>query len=74
LREKKWLRMFENRVLKKTFGPKRDEVAGEWRKIHNEELYDLYSPQNIIQVFKIDKNEMGWPRSVYEGDVCTGFW
>jgi hypothetical protein len=37
------LRVFENRVLRRIFGPKRDEVTGEWRKLHNEELHDLYS-------------------------------
>jgi hypothetical protein len=42
LREEHWLRVFENRVLRRIFGPKRDEVTGEWRRLHNEELYDLY--------------------------------
>jgi len=41
LREERRLRVFENRVLRRVFGPKRDEVAGEWRKLHNEELSDL---------------------------------
>jgi hypothetical protein len=44
LREEHRLRVFENRVLKRIFGPKRDEVTGEWRKLHNEELRDLYVP------------------------------
>ena len=43
LREERRLRVFENRVLRRIFGPKRDEVTGEWRKLHNEELNDLYS-------------------------------
>jgi hypothetical protein len=43
LREEYRLRLFENRVLSKFFGPKRDEVTGEWRKLHNEELSDVYS-------------------------------
>jgi hypothetical protein len=43
--------MFENRVLRRTFGPNRDEVTGEWRKLHNEELHDLYSPI-IVRVIK----------------------
>ena len=43
LREERRLRVFENRVLRRVFGPKRDEVTGEWRKLHNEELSDLYS-------------------------------
>ena len=42
LREERRLRLFENRVLRRVFGPKRDEVTGEWRKLHNEELSDLY--------------------------------
>jgi hypothetical protein len=46
------LRVFENRVLRRIFGPKRDEVTGEWRRIHNKELYDLYSSRNIIRVIK----------------------
>jgi hypothetical protein len=40
--------MFENKVLRRIFGPKRDEVTGEWRKLHNEELHDLYSSPSII--------------------------
>jgi hypothetical protein len=46
------LRVFENRVLRRVFGPKRDEVTGEWRKLHNEELRDLYSLPNIVRVVK----------------------
>jgi hypothetical protein len=45
LREEYKLRVFENRVLRRIFGPKRDEVTGEWRKLHNEEFHDLYSCQ-----------------------------
>jgi hypothetical protein len=52
LREKCWLRVFENRMLRRVFGPKRDEVTGEWRKLHNEELNDLYSLPNIVRVVK----------------------
>jgi len=52
LREKRRLRVFENRVLKSVFGPKRDEVTGEWRKLHNEELNDLYSLPSIVRVAK----------------------
>jgi hypothetical protein len=50
--EEHGLRVFENRVLKKIFGPKRDEVTGEWRRLHNEDLNDLYSSPNIFQVIK----------------------
>jgi hypothetical protein len=46
------LRVFENRVLRRIFGPKRDEVMVEWRKWHNEELRDLYSSLNIIRIIK----------------------
>jgi hypothetical protein len=52
LREESRLREFENRVLRRIFGPKRDEVTGECRKLHNEELYDLYRSPNIVQVVK----------------------
>jgi hypothetical protein len=48
LREERRLRVFENRVLRRVFGPKRDEVSGEWRKLHTEELNDLYSLPNIV--------------------------
>jgi hypothetical protein len=47
LREERRLRVFEKRVLKRIFGPKRDEVTGEWRKLHNEELNNLYSSPSI---------------------------
>jgi uncharacterized membrane protein len=52
LREEHRLRVFENRVLRRIFGPKRDEVMGDWRKLHNEELRDLYSSPSIIQIIK----------------------
>jgi hypothetical protein len=52
MREERRLRVFENGVLRRVFGPKRDEVKGEWRKIHNEELNDLYSLHNIVRVIK----------------------
>jgi len=52
LREERKLRVFENMVLRRTFGPRRDEVTGEWRRLHNEELNDLYSSPNIVRVIK----------------------
>jgi hypothetical protein len=52
LREEHRLRVFENRVLRGIFGPKRDEVTEEWRKLHNEKLRDLYSSPNIIRIIK----------------------
>ena len=58
LREERGLRVFENRVLRRIFGPKRDEVTGEWRKLHNEELNDQYCSPNIVRVIKSQKNEM----------------
>ena len=50
MRNERRFRVFENRVLRRIFGPKRDEVTGEWRKLHNEELSDLYSSPNIVRV------------------------
>ena len=52
LREERKLRVFENMVLLRIFGPRRDEVTGEWRRLHNEELSDLYSSPNIVRVIK----------------------
>jgi hypothetical protein len=52
LREEHGLRVFENRVLRRIFGPKRNEVTGEWRKLHNEEPHALYSSPNIVRVIK----------------------
>jgi hypothetical protein len=52
LKDEHRLKMFENRVLRRIFGPKRDEVTGEWRKLHNEELHDLYSMPSIITIIK----------------------
>ena len=55
MREERRLRVFENRVFRRIFGPKRDEVTGEWRKLHNEELNDLYCSLNIVRVLKSRK-------------------
>jgi hypothetical protein len=74
LREEHGLRVFENRVLRRIFGPKR-EVDGSWRKLNNDELHNLYSSLNIVKVIKARKLRWGdmwnaWGR----GEVFTGFW
>ena len=58
LREETKLRLFENMVLRRIFGPRRDEVTGEWRRLHYEELNDLYCSPNIVRVIKWRR--MGW--------------
>ena len=66
--------MFENRVLRRIFGAKRDEVTGDWRK-HNEELSDLYISPNIACVIK--SRRMRWAghaERMGRGQTCTGFW
>ena len=62
LREESRLRSFENMVLRRIFGPRKDEVTGEWRKLHNGELNDLYSSPNIVRVIK--SRRMGWAEHV----------
>jgi len=74
LREKHRLRVFEYRVLRRIFEPKRDKVAGEWRKLHNDDLHDLYSSPNIIYVIKSRRISVG--RVVHMGErrgVCRVF-
>jgi hypothetical protein len=67
--------VFENRILRRIFGPKRDEVTGEWRKLHNEEFHDLYSSSNIVRVMKSRMRwaghvaRMGEERGVYTVSV-----
>jgi hypothetical protein len=73
--EERSLRVFGNRVLRRIFGPKRDEVTGEWRKLHNEEFHDLYSSLTILRVIK--SRRMRWAGHVAQmerGQACTGFW
>ena len=72
LRDERKLRVFDNMVLRRIFGPRRDEVSGEWRRLHNEELNDLYSSPNIVRVIKSrrmrwagDVARMGEVRGVY---------
>jgi len=62
LREERNLRVFENMVLRRIFRPRRDEVTGEWRRLHNEELNDLYCSPNIVRVIKWRR--MRWPGHV----------
>ena len=60
LREERKLRLFENMVLRRIFGPRRDEVTGEWRRLHNEELNDLYSSPNIVRMIKSRRKRWAW--------------
>jgi hypothetical protein len=67
--------VFENRVLRRVFGPKRDKATVERRKLHNEELHDMYSSPNILRMIK--SRRMRWARHVARmgrGEACTRFW
>jgi hypothetical protein len=67
VREERRLRVFENRVLRRIIGPKSDNVAGEWRNLHSEELHTSYSSPNVIRQMKLRR--MGWA-----GHVACGMW
>jgi hypothetical protein len=69
LREERRLRVFEKSVLRRIFGPKRDKVTKEWKKLHNEELNDVYCSPNIVRVIK--SWYVAWMR---RGEVCTEIW
>jgi hypothetical protein len=72
-REERRLRVFENRVLRRVFGPRRGEVTGEWRKLHNEELNDLYSLPNIVRLVKSRRMRgAGHVRVWGRREGCTG--
>jgi hypothetical protein len=65
--------LFQNKLLRRKFGPKRVEITGEWRKLHHEELNDLYSASNTIRVIKSRRMEMGGACSTYGGEeIFTG--
>jgi hypothetical protein len=74
LRKGHRLRVFENRALRRIFGLKRDEVTREWRKLHDEELSDLYSTPNIVRVIKSRKRWTGHVAHMGRGEAYTGFW
>jgi hypothetical protein len=74
LREEHRLRVFENRVLNRIFGTKRDEVTGEWRKLHSEELHILYSSQNIIRQIKSRRLRWVGHCGMHGRGMCAGFW
>jgi hypothetical protein len=74
LKEEHRLRVFENTMLSGIFGPKRDEVTGECRKLHNVELNVLYSSPNIVRVITARRDGLGMYHILGRGEVCTGFW
>jgi len=75
LRAERRLTVFENRVLRRIFGPKSDEVTREWRKLHNEELNDLYCSPSIVHVIKSGRMRwLGHVAHIGRGEVYTGFW
>ena len=74
LREERRVRVFENSVLRRTYRSKRDEVTGEWRKVHKEELNDLYSSPNIVRMIKsIRMRRARHVASMGRGEAYTGF-
>ena len=74
LREGPKLRVFENRMLRRIFGPKSDVVIGEWRTLSNEKLTDLYCSPNTVRVIKSRMRWTGHVACMGKGEVYTGFW
>jgi hypothetical protein len=75
LRQEHRLKVFENRVLRTIFGPKRDEIVGGWEKLHHEQLQNLYSSPNIIRIIKTRR--MDWARYVARMErrgMHIGYW
>ena len=75
LREECRLRIFESRTMRGIFGPERNEMIGEWRKLHTQELNDLYSSPNIIRL--VESRKMRWVGNVArmgKGKMYAGFW
>jgi hypothetical protein len=75
LREKHRLRVFENRVLRRIFGSKRDDVTGDLRKLHNEEFHNLYSSPNIIRMIKSRRVRWaGYVARMERSGMLIGYW
>jgi hypothetical protein len=75
LREEHRLRVFENRALRRIFGPKRNGMKGQWRKLHKEEFYNLFSSSSIIRMIKSRKNR--WAENVAQKirrGMCIDYW